>query len=79
MAIADVFDAVSEDRCYRAAMPLEQCFKIIEEGRGEDFEPILVDVFLDIKDEIIATNLVCFINSVFFLFNNRHNKVAIRF
>lgn len=53
MAIADVFDAVSEDRCYRAAMPLEQCFKIIEEGRGEDFEPILVDVFLDIKDEII--------------------------
>lgn len=53
MSIADVFDAVSEKRCYRDALPLEQCFEIIEKGRGEDFEPILVDVFLDIKDDII--------------------------
>lgn len=53
MSIADVFDAVSEKRCYRDAMPLEQCFEIIRNGRGEDFEPTLVDVFLEIKDEII--------------------------
>lgn len=53
MAIADVFDAVSEKRCYRDALPLEQCFSIIEEGKGRDFEPILVDVFLDMKDKIV--------------------------
>lgn len=53
MAIADVFDAVSEKRCYRDAMTLEESFDIIERGRGEDFEPLLVDVFLSIKDRVI--------------------------
>lgn len=53
MAIADVFDAVSAKRCYRDAMPIDQCFQIIENGRGTDFDPDLVDVFLDSKEEII--------------------------
>lgn len=52
MAVADVFDAVSEKRCYRDAMPLEKCFGIIEEGRGRDFDPVLADAFLNIRDEI---------------------------
>ena len=53
MAVADVFDAVSQKRCYRDAMPLEQCFDIIRRGRGTDFDPDLVDIFLDSKEEII--------------------------
>lgn len=53
MAIADVFDAVSAKRCYRDAMPIDQCFQIIENGRGTDFDPDLVDVFLAAKEEII--------------------------
>ena len=53
MSIADVFDAVSEKRCYRDAMPIDQCFQIIEKGRGTDFDPDLVDVFLAAKEEII--------------------------
>ena len=53
MAIADVFDAVSAKRCYRDAMTLEQSFKIIEEGSGTAFEPLLVDVFMELKDEVI--------------------------
>lgn len=52
MSIADVFDAVSQKRCYRDAMPLEQCFDIIEKGRGTDFEPVLVDIFLDIREKV---------------------------
>ncbi len=52
MAIADVFDAVSEKRCYRDALPMEKCFEIIREGSGQDFEPILVEVFLDIRDKV---------------------------
>ena len=52
VSIADVFDAVSEKRCYRDAMPLEQCFKIIEEGSGRDFEPLLVEAFFDIREKI---------------------------
>ncbi|MGN0623438.1 MAG: HD-GYP domain-containing protein, partial [Oscillospiraceae bacterium] len=56
MAIADVFDAVSEKRCYREAMPLEKCFDIIEEGRGRDFDPVLTDAFLNIRDEIVQVH-----------------------
>ena len=52
MAIADVFDAVSEKRCYRDAMPLEQCFEIIADGSGQAFEPLLAEVFLDIREKI---------------------------
>lgn len=46
MAVADVFDAVSAKRCYRDAMPLEECYRIIESGRGTDFDPDIVDAFL---------------------------------
>lgn len=56
MAVADVFDAVSAKRCYRDAMPLEQCFLIIENGSGQDFDPYIADVFLDMKEMI--TNIV---------------------
>lgn len=56
MAIADVFDAVSPKRCYRDAMTLEQSFKIIEEGSGTAFEPLLVDVFMELRDEVIKVH-----------------------
>ena len=52
MAVADVFDAVSEKRCYRDAMPLEKCFGIISEGIGRDFDPAVADAFLEMRDEI---------------------------
>lgn len=53
MAIADVFDAVSENRCYRQALPLDECFEIIANGAGLDFDPLLTEVFLDLKDQVI--------------------------
>lgn len=46
MAVADVFDAVSGKRCYRDAMPLQECYDIIARGRGEDFDPDVVDAFM---------------------------------
>ncbi|MBQ2824538.1 MAG: HD domain-containing protein [Oscillospiraceae bacterium] len=52
MAVADVFDAVSEKRCYRDAMPLEKCFAIISEGIDRDFDPAVADAFLEMRDEI---------------------------
>lgn len=55
MAVADVFDAISQKRCYREAIPLDECFQIIEKGSGCDFEPVLVDVFLSMKDQIKLT------------------------
>lgn len=55
MAIADVFDALSEDRCYRPAMPLDDCFAIIGEGLGRDFDPLLARVFLEIRPQVEKT------------------------
>ena len=52
MAVADVFDAISEKRCYRDAMPLEQCFDIIAKGSGQDFDPVIAGVFLDMRDKV---------------------------
>lgn len=52
MAVADVFDAVSEKRCYRDAMPIEECFRIIENGMGADFDPDAAAAFLRIRDKI---------------------------
>ena len=59
MAVADVFDAVSSKRCYRDAMPLKDCFQIIINGRGTDFDPDIVDAFMlsrEIIEEIMKEN-----------------------
>ena len=52
MAVADVFDAVSEKRCYRDAMSMDQCFEIIAEGCGKDFDPVIADTFLAIRRKV---------------------------
>ena len=52
MAVADVFDAISEKRCYRDAMPLDQCFAIISEGSGKDFDPVIAEVFLNSRAKV---------------------------
>ena len=52
MSVADVFDAVSERRCYREAMPLDKCFEIIENGSGKDFDPLIAEIFIDIRDKV---------------------------
>ena len=52
MAVADVFDAVSEKRCYRDAMPLDKCFEIIKNGSGQDFDPTIADVFVEIREKV---------------------------
>ena len=52
MSVADVFDAVSEKRCYRDAMPLDKCFEIIEKGAGTDFDPLIAEIFVEIRDKV---------------------------
>lgn len=49
MAVADVFDALSEKRCYRDALPLDECFEIISQGSGTDFDPNVVCAFLSVR------------------------------
>jgi HD-GYP domain-containing protein (c-di-GMP phosphodiesterase class II) len=53
VAVADVFDAVTTRRCYKHAFALEEAFKILTDGRGQHFDPVIVDCFFNIKDEIL--------------------------
>lgn len=46
VAIADTFDAVTHSRRYRPARSLEVGAEVIGEGRGTQFDPELVDLFL---------------------------------
>lgn len=51
IAIADTYDAMTSDRAYRKALPLDVVIDEFVENRGIQFDPQLVDVFLEmIKD-----------------------------
>ena len=55
MAVADVFDALYEDRVYRKGIrSLSTVLSIIEDGKGTQFDPVLVDVFLGLEDQLRA-------------------------
>jgi len=54
VAMADVFDALTSERVYRAPIPLEKALAMIKEGRGSHFDPQVMDTFLAIEDEIRA-------------------------
>ena len=54
MAIADVFDALTSERCYKEAILAEDAFNIIVEGRGTHFDPDIIDIVISIKDEFIS-------------------------
>ena len=51
MAIADVFDALPSKRCYKEALSFDEAIKIIKEESGTHFDPLLVEVFLNHKEE----------------------------
>ncbi len=53
-AVADVFDALLSDRCYRPAMTVGATMEIIEAGRGTRFDPRIVDLLIDGLDEVLA-------------------------
>ncbi len=44
-AVADVYDALSSERPYKQALPRQECFEILEQGRGKHFDPVVLDAF----------------------------------
>lgn len=56
VAIADVFDALTSDRPYRARLPLERALEVMREGRGTHFDPVLLDCFLEHLDEMLEVS-----------------------
>ncbi len=54
VAIADVFDALFSKRPYKNPWPLENIFEYLANEKGKHFDPRLVEVFLQSKEEIRA-------------------------
>ena len=51
MAVADVYDALRSDRCYKRAFSHEYSSKVITEKSGSHFDPEVVNAFVDLEDE----------------------------
>jgi putative two-component system response regulator len=51
MAVADVYDALISKRVYKAAFSHKEAVEIIAQGKGEHFDPELVDAFLALSAE----------------------------
>ncbi|MCR5358171.1 MAG: HD domain-containing protein [Lachnospiraceae bacterium] len=52
MAVADVFDALSSPRVYKPAFPLQKTLDILNEGKGTQFDPKCIDVFMEALPEV---------------------------
>lgn len=57
MAVADVYDALISRRVYKESMPHEKAVAIIAEGRGQHFDPDIVDAFLALTEAFRAVAL----------------------
>jgi methanogenic corrinoid protein MtbC1 len=48
VAVADVFDALTSDRVYRKAFPVDEAVQMMREQRGRHFDPVLFDAFMEV-------------------------------
>jgi len=53
VSVADVFDALISKRHYKPPFRVEKAVKIIKEGVGKDFDPEVVEAFLEGLDKIL--------------------------
>jgi len=54
-AVADTLDAMTSDRPYRAALPLQAARDVIERGSGTLFDPLVAAAFLRVPDDVWGT------------------------
>lgn len=53
-AISDVFDALTSERPYKAAWSVERAVTLLKEESEHHFDPVVVELFIENLDEIIA-------------------------
>lgn len=51
-AVADVFDALGSDRCYKKAWNDEAIFELLKTNNGKHFDPKLIEIFFENFDKI---------------------------
>jgi len=53
VALADVFDALSVERVYKSAWPIDKILNFMRENRGVKFDPLLIDLFFENIDRFL--------------------------
>lgn len=56
-AVADVFDALASRRPYKPAYPVSKCFDILEENKGTQFDPEVLEAFLRRREDVIGVQI----------------------
>lgn len=54
VSLADIYDALLSERCYKKAFSREEALQIIENNRCGIFNPLLLDKFFSIEDELYS-------------------------
>lgn len=54
VGMADVYECLTSDRAYRAALPVQSAVDMMREQRGRHFDPDLLDVFFAALPELEA-------------------------
>ena len=62
MAIADVYDALVSDRPYKKAFKHDEAVEIIKKSSGKQFDPKIVDVFLDVNKLFVEMQIEMNVN-----------------
>ena len=57
MALADTYDAITSERVYKSPLSHEKAVKIIVEEKGAQFDPAVVDAFLQVEEDFRQTAL----------------------
>lgn len=52
-AVADVFDSLASDRCYKKAWELGQILEFFTDQKGKHFDPVLVDILMQKMSNIL--------------------------
>lgn len=53
VAVADTWDAMTSERCYRKPLSVEEAVEELKRARGTQLDPKVVDAFLNILDDIL--------------------------
>ncbi len=54
VSLSDVFDALLSNRTYKKSWPKKKVESLIRQERGRHFDPVLVDIFMDIKNTLYS-------------------------
>ena len=53
VSLADVYDALTSERVYKAAVPHDEAIHMILDGKCGAFNPLLITCLLDVQDRIV--------------------------